>query len=125
MRFVKINILPLIFAVFSLFTVQGVIFPFSEFRLKYRLEIVQKSPRVKRRTCRFIAVSFKLSERISLFRLRSFVRFSIIILQQHIQQCLKNLLRLFNSIKVLLMAYFRVVLNFSHCMDNFLPVSSC
>lgn len=125
MRSTKFNILFLFFAVFSLFTVQGVIYPFSEFRLKYRLEIVQKSARIRRRTCRFVTASFKLSERISLFRLQSFFWFAIIILQQHILQCFKIFINLFNSIKRLLMAIFRVVLNFSHCMDYLLPVYSC
>jgi hypothetical protein len=124
MRLAKINILPLLFAVFSLFTVQCIVYPFQEFRLKYRLEIVQKSLRVRKRTCRFVAASAKLSKMINLCRLRSFFRFAVIILQQHIQQCFKSLIGLFNSFKLLLMAFFRVVLNFSHCMDYWFPAHS-
>lgn len=124
MRSTKFNILSIFIAVFSLFTVQGMLYPFQEFRLNYRLEIVQKSPRIRRRTCNFIAASFRLLKRMASFTARLFFKFEEITLQQRIHQCVKALNKVFNSIKLLLMAFCRVIFNFPSSKDYLLTVHS-
>lgn len=124
MRSTKFNILSIFIAVFSLFMVQGMLHPFQEFRLKYRLEIVQKSPRIRRRTCNFTAASFRLLKRMTSFSARLFFKFAEIILQQRIHQYIIALNKVFNSIKLLLMAFCRVSFNFPSSKDYWLPVHS-
>lgn len=122
MRSTKFNILSLFFAVFSLFTVQGILYPFQEFRSKYRLEIVQNASRVRRRTCHFVTACSSLLKRVDSFSLLLLLRFALIIFQQHIHQSFKVLNKVFNSIKVLMMAFCRVVFNLSFSKDLWLPV---
>ncbi len=114
------KILALILTVFSLFTVPGVLYPFSEFRLKYGLEIVQKPLDGRGRICNFSKAYSKSFLRPNLYKLYLLLKQASNILCLHVKLFIEFLTATYNAIKSLFIHLNSVKFNYTSDRDYLL-----